>query len=582
MLPHHNLLCGVVSTPLSSGGSPPAGPFAATVTVGAVTENLTGYPLFVRLEDMPSSFWSEVDRYGYKIRAYDDTDARLPLDVVHIDARNEKGVIFIKTPLSTSGTTVTVRLDGVGRVAPNDTYGQYNVWSDYAGVALFGYDGLDRTGKTIARGVGDPDWLKGTVLHTFTEDLHQGGDFDGTHYYMVDTNAIYKFDLSWTLVASNLDPIGDTGLPVVNHCGDPCVKDGLLYIPLEYYETGSSSDQHIVTFDTETLSFVAAHDVSSGDREASSICYCPVDGNFYITDYIAGKVHKWSSTFSYVGEFSLNVTATKLQGIVWWQERFWIVDDDLDEVFPVDFSGNSVNQANTSTVNGVFGKSVTGALEGIFVGPNGGLCVHADPSSGNSYVTEYMVSANPLALGLGWQSDVPPVAGRRYSLDGLSNLTTFTIGVSGAISDKSANRCIVSYEDWTNAGSPNDRISVSYQSSTSKFGVWDDLNTWMYASPDFNPTVDAPFRLHTVYEGTTRRKMYVDGVLRANVAGISAHTSGMDRLTFFEEDGSSNEMWYGSLGYGYIRSGVLSDGWIATEFANLNAPATFYTIAEIP
>lgn len=539
--------------------------FTVGVSAGKVSSDLTDFPLFINLQNtMPAEFWETTDRYGYGLRAYDTENNRLPLDVVYFDRENQVGTVFVKTGITTTGVSVRLNTNGGGRVAPDASYGQHEVWEDYDVVALLGSDGFNRTGKGATRSAGDPDWFNGTVLHTFTEDPHQGGSFDGEFFYIVDTNAIYKFDTGWNLIATNADPVGASGIVGANHCGDPCIKDGLLYVPIEYYETGSSSVQHIVTFDCSDLSYVGKYSLSANPQEVSSICFCPVDGNFYITDYIAGKIWKWSQSFVRQGELVINGNGTKYQGIEWWQNRFWVVDDNLDEVLCVDMAGNTHRQPNTSTVNGVFGQAVSGNMEGIFTGPRG-LCVLSDPSAANSFLTEYEVSPGThMFANLGYRETG---AGDRCVDFETTDYTVFTMGVTGTISSKGVNRCLVSYHDFTTGGTPNDRISVSYSNSVTQFGVWDDLNTWLYATSPFNPELDEPFRLNVQYNGTTERKFFVNGELAATSGAISAH-SGMDRLRLFSEDETYNEKWHGGAGFVYLRSGLLSDAWLQAEYDN--------------
>lgn len=549
------------------GPEPPTGVYTLAIESGKVAENLSGFPLFFDLSRMPNGFWQAVDQYGFTLRAYQGGN-RIPLDVPHFDKARKKGTVFLRADIPTTGTEVTIEIDAEGAyVEPSAPFGQHAVWADFATVALFGFDAFNRTGKGVSRSSGDPNWLVPTTLHTFTQDPHQGGTFDGTFFYIVDTNAIYKFDLDWNLVTSNMDPVGDTGISGANHCGDPCIRDGLLYVPMEYYATGTSSFQHISVFSATDLSFVRNHSLAARPQEVSSICFCPLDGLYYITDYTAGKVHKWTTDFAYVGEFIIQGNGSKFQGIEWWQERFWIVDDDMDEVVPVSITGETMRQPNTQTMNGIFGQAVTGNLEGIFVGPNGGLCVLADPSSQNSYISEYLPVEGALFAGMGWNS-----TGARAAEYLTQDMTVFTMSVSARQTSRqpTTNHCMISYEDWTSSGNPNDRITLSYGHLDTAVGLWDDLNGWLRTDPVVPMLIGETHRYSVRYNGTTGRQLLIDGEVVAADGPIVQHAAGMDRFRVFTEDATGNEYWLGEIGYAYIRSGILTDAWLLAEYKNLN------------
>src|SRR5690606_4285137 len=117
-----------------------------------------------------------------------------------------------------------------------DANGRNAVWSAYEAVFLLGASTHDRTGGadlsiTFTGGAGggvpaSPSFFSrdiNTMPSGLIADVIQGVCFDGTHYYVTQENRIWKYDAGWSLVASNTDPLGSTGLPVVDHVGDPDV-----------------------------------------------------------------------------------------------------------------------------------------------------------------------------------------------------------------------------------------------------------------------------------------------------------------------------------------------------------------------
>lgn len=571
------MIVGIIAGGGGGGTGPTAG-FSVTVPSGTVGSDLTAFPVYVPLEDMPSSFWAAVAPDGSNIRVYNGSDVLIPFDLAIFNHNMQTGTLFVRTNIAAaSATTFTVRLDGSGLLAVNDANGRNAVWADYEVVTLLGFDPRDRTGKNEIRSSGDASFAKSTVVRTFTQDPHQGGTFDGTHHYLVDTDAIYKFDTSWNLVDSNVTPIADSGLPVVNHLGDPCVKDGKLYIPLEFYTSGSSSNEHIAVYNCSDLSFDTAYDISAVNKEVSSICFCTRDNLFYVTDYITHTIQKYNTSFVHQGAFTFSVANAPqdMQGIEWFKGAFWIVSDALDEVMRVEYNGTGIrNLPASDTAQGLFGVSVTGNLEGIWaVGDK--LYVLSDPSSANSFVTSYEDFDEPLFAGSGYVT-----AGGPQIQFSCAELTAWTMGASGKITNKSANRALVSYYDRVGATGTNDRATIAYRSSSTTVAVWDDQNTWILPSPVFDPSTSTYFRAHATYNGSTRRELFINGTSRGSQTSITAKT-GLSDFALGFEDSTEGELWIGEIGFAYLRSGILSNDWLAAEYLNLNAPATFLDIVEL-
>lgn len=160
---------------LTAGGG--AG-FTGTLTVptGAVAANLTDFPVYVDLSDLPAGFWSAVTSDGGNIRV-SQSATDLPVDVVLIDTGTDTGYIFFKDSLlSGSDNVYTIEArSGATMAAVTDPDGRNAVWSAYHRVIMVG---ADRTATAVDRcGSGT------TVTDYSTPDYAGAGntiDFDGT------------------------------------------------------------------------------------------------------------------------------------------------------------------------------------------------------------------------------------------------------------------------------------------------------------------------------------------------------------------------------------------------------------------
>jgi hypothetical protein len=549
-----------------------------TIPAGRVGSNLTDFVTYVDLSHMPDWFWSGVDSNGGDIRVKTaGGGSTLPTDLVWIDVSSKTGALFFRASLlAASDNVFEIHYDtGLNRLSVSDANGRNAVWQDYQCVTLLGVDPNDRTGNYTPAVNGDPSMFEVVSgPHSFTQDPHQGVAWDGTHWYLFGTNAIYKFDDSFSLVASNTDVIGDSGISGVNHCGDGCYHDGYLYTVVEVYPSGPYVNQHIFKIDPSDLSVVASYDISAQAHEVSSICYCDRDGYFYITDYTSDAVvYKYSTTGSYIGALTVSFSGSELniQGIEWFNDAFWLVSDANDEVYRMEYGGTVIN-------TGLFGVTVaSGNMEGI-CRKNDRLVVLEDPSTADSYIQEWR--PRQIGLGAGGGYDQAPSTTQHIDIKSVAGLTTFTLGVTAIFDALAANRAVMSYHKESD-GTTNTRVTIAFSNTNTSLGVWDPNNSWLLPSPGINPSTDTPYRMHATYNGATERKIYVNGEQKNTQSGITAAPSGLSRLLLGREDDSNAEQHDGKIGFAYLRASVLSEDWIAAEYANLNTPGVFYEVADL-
>lgn len=131
--------------------------FTLTVASGKTASDLSNYPIYVNLADMPSGFWSLASSDGGNVRAYaSDGATQVPFDIVKIDTTGHTGSMFIKaaTLATASANIFKIKLNGVSLLPATDTYGRNAVWSAFdwvwlgAGLSAGSPEVVDRTGGT--------------------------------------------------------------------------------------------------------------------------------------------------------------------------------------------------------------------------------------------------------------------------------------------------------------------------------------------------------------------------------------------------------------------------------------------------
>ena len=557
------------------------GAFTLTIASGKVSSDLTDFPLYVDLSDMPAGFWAAVDDGGGNIRAYaSDGTTELALDVVFCAKTAETGAAFVRVPTIAAASTTTVIIktltEGTAKAAPGSAYGRNAVWADYEAVYTFGDSNEDRTGNTVSiYADGDAINYTRTTLHTFTQDAHQGLTFDHVNrkWYVFDTNAIYKFNEDFsTLDATNADPAGDantdSGETALDHICDGCVANGYLVVPINDYKGsgGAPTIAYIARFDLGTLALVDTFDISATRPEISGICW---DGSRYVSVHWDSMtvLDVWDTSFVRISTITLtNVTPfLQAQGIEYWHGAYWVTSDSADETYRVEVSGYVQD-------TGLVGDTVTGNYEGISAYDDS-LVVLIDPSAANSYARKYTRFTSTLYAGGGSEHQGSTA---QYKEGPVSSLgTTWTMSCSFEI-DTVTQMALMTYRDFS-SGAVNDRVTLAIDDGN-KVAVWDDANSWLYASPSINPGTGVPHRISVTYDGTSRY-LFSDGALVNTENSITARDAGFDYLTIGTDDETRGDPLDGKIGFVYLTGAALSEAWIAAEYANLNAPGSFYSVS---
>lgn len=160
-----------------------AGQYRVKLTVdhSKIAANLTDFPVYVDLEDMPINFWNEATSNCGDIRIFAaDGTTELPREVVSCDTAAKTGELYIKTNLaSSSDTELIIQVDGTSSdYAVIDPYGAENVWTGYALVSHKG-GGVDSTANgNSGTGYG------GITIGDVTGRIGKATEFDGSNDYI--------------------------------------------------------------------------------------------------------------------------------------------------------------------------------------------------------------------------------------------------------------------------------------------------------------------------------------------------------------------------------------------------------------
>ncbi|MGX9710031.1 LamG-like jellyroll fold domain-containing protein [Stenotrophomonas maltophilia group sp. LNF259] len=548
------------------------------ITIPAQVEAMAGFPLYVDLSLLPSEVWNGLaHRDGRDIRIKTAAGLDVPFHLVRVDPGARAGSLFIRADLSATLPTELYLVYGdpaLGAVAAGAPNGSNAVWADYHRVYLFHILESDATGVGV-------DALRQARVKLFEKIAektglteHQGLCWDGSHYYVVDTNAIHKYDASWNLVASNSNPIGDIGNGT-NHCGDPDVYDGVLYVPAENYTSVSVfSNQRIARFRTSDLTLIDSVDVSAQGDEVSTVAVDAERNTLWTTRYSDSSQHRINGynlqTLAYAGSSSGSPGAMRVQGMQRWRGKWFVNGDTADYTFRIPENLGSALRVWTDIPDGATTRA--GNYEGLGATDDELLVLRDEGTS----TTVHTIRPLSVEAGGGFEAISSPDGAGWMRATGLTNQATFTMGATiiGKAFDVT-NQALLSFTAETTANTS--RVTLGYRGTTGKLGVWDTPNAWLESIS--SPAAGTKLRVHTRYIGTTSRSLFVNGVREAHAAPITTAPAGKASLYMGAEDQSIAEPFAGRMGFVYLRASALSDAWIAAECANLASPGSFYTVS---
>lgn len=569
------------------GGGDPT--FEVTIASGTVGSTLTDFPVMIDLAEMPATFWDDVRADGGNIRAYSGV-TQLPVDVVCVLPGDQSGTVWVKVPSIDSGadTTFEIRLEAATELALDhgDTYGRHAVWADYEMVMLGGWDLANRAGGTYVM-EGDPETFErvSTAVWTFTEDPHQGIAWDEASGDIItfDSNAIRRYNSAGTLQASNTDPSGDVeaaeGSATLGHLCDGCVVGDFIIAPVNNYPTETLA--FLGVFDKTTLALVDTLDITAISASISSICWNPDTERLVSVNWGSLTTLKTytidQSTGAVASDSTITVTqsegtVSQIQGIEYYAGAYWLVDDERDEVLRCELDGTLNRSAGLINFS-PDGASITGNFEGITKYLDG-LAVLVDPDAANSSVNYYR-PRNMAGGGGGLHQEVGVDVG--YPVTGATVWTMMITHKTTA----NAQQSIMSYRDFS-SGATDDRATISIRRSAAtgnnmRREAWDNTNSWISETSPTTILTGETHRHGIVYNGTTRY-LYANGALK-NSGSITARDADFDYITIGQSDTANSERYFGDTAFAYLRHEAMTADWLAAEWAMVNSPGTFYTIA---
>lgn len=545
---------------------------------GSIPSTLTDFVVKVDLSDLTDSFWNNVDAAGAYIRVKNSAGTDIPFDLVSIDTVNKKGLLFFKSTL-TAGQTNEFRVavdNAVSAPAVTDPIGRNAVYSDYDGFYVGSAPSVNRTGAatTQANLSAGTASLGGYLPFSPPVDVHQGIAFDGSHYYLIDTTAIYKFDLQWKLVASNTSILTTlrtaSGYSVLDHLGDGTIKDGELYIVVEQYPATPYDSQIVAVINVSDLSYNRLYDISAQAHEVSSICFDATNGYFVITDYTttAGNtvLHKYSTSFAYLGTITMP-SLTNKQGIEYMDGYFWISRASL--LYRLNLDGTNLTTAAVYAPN-------SGGGEGLCAKGDGTLLVLFDGTP--SMVHQWVPNATLATMYPNWLNTLSTAP---FRSSGLPKRTAWTMGVSVVPLMDSSTAALLSYSD--NSTTSANRATMGMRSTTN-YGVWNSTDSWLDDVVEYRHlnAIGVRRRLTHTFNGTTDRKIWKDGRLEATDNTVSQRPAGTgDTLFVGVEDSTPGERFMGLMNYVYLRNGVMSADWLFAEYMNWDRGG-FYSTSDNP
>ena len=158
-----------------------------TVDNTQVDGDVSDFPVYVDLSDMPSSFFTNVDSAGADIRiTRADGTTECAFELVSIDTGASTGGLHFKANFLSSSSDTSFKIyygnASASAYAVDATYGRNNVWTDLEMVNHDGGSTVDSTGIHSMSAIGSP--VSGGV----SAPTGAGTSYNGTSQY-VNTNA---------------------------------------------------------------------------------------------------------------------------------------------------------------------------------------------------------------------------------------------------------------------------------------------------------------------------------------------------------------------------------------------------------
>ena len=546
--------------------------YRVTVPSGTVGSNLTDFPIMVDLSDMPSSFWTGVDDDGGNIRAYEsDGTTLIPVDVTFIDVEYKQGRLFAKTDitaLADSSIVISKLAAATPALAVGDANGRNAVWSDYEFAYVFP-EQVNRTGAAYTETWENEPMSRWNKIgfRTLPSNPHQGVATDGTNFWAVDTNELYRMDMAFTLLNFDTDVaaslLAGPGLSI-DHLGDPVVVGNRLFTTATNPRSGSANyHRYLVEFNATTLAYVTHTEIGDDTGNTNhlfgaTVCY---DGtNLILFAYRDGsKFRKYNLSGVFQSEVVLSVdlsdgtqgsTVLPNGNILVSQDNEatgTVKDDTITEIEPDGTVLGVVYQDPHGDINeGLAYDDVTGNL---FLLLGDGDLVTLNRTNGLEDWAYHHLSATS-------EINVPATSDIWTSAASISWLSS---GVD--IQD--------SFFGWDAEG------AFLYDDGPDEMGTWNATDSWL-RDTSFVALEGVPFRAAMGYDSTSGRFITIDGSTTTDIASTKSlppSGTGLFKL--------GGDLIQTQMQFLWLRHEFMSADWMEADAENMNNPDTFYAITEV-
>lgn len=546
--------------------------YTVRVASGKVSSDLTGFPLMIRLQDLPGPFWALVRSDGGNIRAYaSDGVTQLPIDVTYINKTRSIGRIFTKINLlSASNNDIVIKVldPSVTALAVTDTYGRNAVWSDYEVVWVFP-DATNRTGKSYTQDTTEllvhSEWIR-VDYDALTGAPHNGICTDGTHFISTDGIVLRRMNMSYvvqqTVTNINTALSAMTGLSNFNHMGDPvCVGTSTFF-------TVTTNDatyrRFLVEYRTSDLTLLNAWEMTGAQRiYGATVCY---DGtNLLVFSFEDDtKFIKYTTSGTYVSDVSITGRPSEMN----------------------DYQGSVVMPGGNIYVSGggdgIYEITPSGAyVQKVYTDPHAAFVEGLEYRDGNLW----LLKGNGALITL--RNDVHQdfrYIHQNYRIYArLPNSQVWTMGVTSYQVRTDFQYSYVALDDpSTISNTTGTGIIYDEGAGLDKMGMWNSTDSWLYTSVALTPVAYDTMRMAAGHNGTTERKLRInkDGTLYSAVdAGISARPTGTN-MDFILNTAEQNvdQAGAGYYQFAWLRNQYMANAWLDADFANMQSPTSFYTV----
>jgi hypothetical protein len=356
-------------------------------------------------------------------------------------------------------------------------------------------------------------------------------------------------------------------VPTGNHLGDPCLVGGELWVPCDDWTGSTGTGDQFIRVRTSDLAVLGLVNVSGIGRPIAGIGYNPDDGYIWATDFTNGAslMRLTTAAGALHDTITLSIPLSNIEGVAFLNGLVYLSQN----------SGRVWEVKQDGTVRRVVFNPSAWIGEGLCTVGSNLLILNG---SGTSSAVSLAWSADPTGAATDWLNLAAPSGIAQMGVfTGLTKLTQWSMGAHAMLTAKSINRAALSYYDSTGSSNTT-RETFAYHSATDRWGMWNSTDSWLDNTS--SPATNTVYRLNATHDGTTARKVYVNGTPFTDSAVAQRPSGTGDALYIGSSDSAGNDEAAGRFNFAYIRSGILSDNWIAAEASNWLTPSGFYSVGS--